>query len=130
MAVDNMTTLNVTKETLTDKYTIASGLVAAAGTLTIDLDGEKAKAAIVRVENNDAAATAYVTVKAGTGIDAEKGDEIYQVAKGDTAVIRIEDTSRFLDLTTGKITIAFNDSAGAALAAGILEDLVIEAFVY
>ena len=122
----DMTTLDLTKETLLDSYATAE-IVAGAASLTIDMDG--AKACILRVENNDAAADAYVHINYGTGLTASKGDKVHLVEFGDTAYIRIEDTSRHVTLSTEKITVGFEDADGVALGAAILSDLVIEAIL-
>lgn len=100
-----------------------SAIVAATGTATIPYDSSKR--ALLYVKNADAAATAYITFKAGGGIRGALGDYIVQCAKGSEVMIDLNDTARYLNLADKDIHLELNDSNGDALAAAVLEDLTV-----
>ena len=102
-----------------------SEVTAGAAAQTIDVTG--ARMVILRVENNDAAATAYVKIAAGTGLKASQGAYTVSVAIGKTAYIPIIDTARHLVLADKDIDVTLVDVDGVALGAGILSDITLEA---
>lgn len=125
-ATTSMTKFDLTHDNVTDVIATATGIVAAAGKLAIPLG--RAKQAVLHVKNADAAADAYVTIKAGGGIRKALGDMIVKVETGNEAKIKIADTARFMVLTgddAKSVIVEFNDNEGKALASGVLEDLTV-----
>jgi hypothetical protein len=118
----DFTSLEVKNETDLDVAT-TSEIAAAAASQTVSMDGYKEL--ILYVVNADAAADAYVTIKAGDGIHSSLGDMIKTVEHGETGVIKITDTMRFVTQSTGKVTVELNDASGDALVADVLSDITL-----
>lgn len=106
----------------------SSGIVAAAAAMTVDYTASKR--VLLYVKNADAAADAYVKFTAPTtnitgGVQRSRGDQTVKVEFGHEAVIDIAETARLLNLTDKDIDVALVDSAGTALASGVLSDITI-----
>lgn len=132
-ATTSMTVYDLTKGTASDTGTTVA-IVAGAASLAIPMGD--ARGAILHVKNADAAADAYVTLVAnGVGPKAALGDKVVKVVHAYETQIKITDTGRFViqdadDDDAGSIIVEFNDSAGKALAGGILEDLTVWATLF
>ena len=104
-----------------------SGITAGAAAQTVPCDNGKDSRLVLRVQNADATATAYVKVAAGDGVRASLGAMTVEVAAGDTAYIPLFDTARFKVLADNDIDVALVDAGGDALEGDILSDIQIEA---
>lgn len=104
-----------------------SGISAGAAAQTVPCGHGKDSRLALRVQNGDAAATAYVKIAAGDGVRASLGDLTVAVAAGDTAYIPLFDTARFKALAGNTVGVALVDSDGEALVADVLSDIQIEA---
>lgn len=69
--------------------------------------------------NNASASPITATVAKGNGICAPQGDLAVTVANGATRIIGPVETSRFIDTSTGKITL--NLSAAASVTVGAIQ---------